>query len=108
MIVDMMMPGRNGLDVVAELRTDPAFADVPAVMLTAHDAISSRDAAADVGVDRFIPPGGEAPEIGSEQHFRGGPGWDRTSDRGIMSPIWGFWSRPGRSDVVPETLAAQR
>jgi signal transduction histidine kinase len=54
MVIDMMMPGRNGLDVVAELRTDPEFADMPAILLTAHDAISHRDAAADAGADRFM------------------------------------------------------
>ena len=54
MVVDLMMPGRNGLEVVAELRSDAEFADMPAVMLTAHDAISDRDAAADAGADRFV------------------------------------------------------
>jgi DNA-binding response OmpR family regulator len=34
-ILDVMMPGRDGLDLLRELRTDPETADVPVVLLTA-------------------------------------------------------------------------
>ena len=33
-VVDVVMPGRSGLDLVAELRQDPAYAEVPVVFLS--------------------------------------------------------------------------
>jgi two-component system phosphate regulon response regulator PhoB len=53
-IVDMMMPGRTGLDVVTELRRDAAFAATPVIMLTARAQAADREAANDAGVDRYV------------------------------------------------------
>jgi CheY-like chemotaxis protein len=53
-VLDMMMPGRTGLEVLSELREDPEFADTPVVMLTARTQESDRDAATRAGVDRFL------------------------------------------------------
>ena len=53
-VLDMMMPGRSGLEVLAELRAEPEFADTPVVMLTARTQATDRSAAAEAGVDRFL------------------------------------------------------
>lgn len=37
-LLDVMMPGRDGFSVLAELRTDPKYCDLPIVMLTARAA----------------------------------------------------------------------
>ena len=34
-VLDIMMPGRDGLDVLRSLRADPATRDIPVVLLTA-------------------------------------------------------------------------
>ncbi len=39
-ILDIMMPGRDGYDVLAEIRGDPETADLPVVLLTAKRAES--------------------------------------------------------------------
>ncbi len=53
-VLDMMMPGRSGLEVVAALRTDPAFVETPVVFLTARAQVSDRKAAAAAGADHFL------------------------------------------------------
>ena len=53
-VLDMMMPGRTGLDVLAELRRDAEFAGTPVIVLTARAQASDREAAARVGASRFI------------------------------------------------------
>lgn len=53
-LLDMMMPGRSGLDVLAELRSDAELAEVPVVMLTARTQAVDREAAASAGADRFL------------------------------------------------------
>ena len=54
-VLDMMMPGRTGLEVLQELRSDGALAAVPVVMLTARTQAADREAAAAGGADRFLP-----------------------------------------------------
>jgi CheY-like chemotaxis protein len=53
-ILDMMMPGRTGLEVIAELRADPAKATLPVVMLTARAQAGDRAAAESAGANRFL------------------------------------------------------
>ena len=53
-LLDMMMPGRSGLDVLAELRADPELAESRVVMLTARTQAADREAAAEAGADRFL------------------------------------------------------
>ena len=53
-VLDMMMPGRSGLEVLADLRAEPEFADTPVLMLTARTQATDRRAADEAGVDRFL------------------------------------------------------
>ncbi len=50
----MMMPGRTGLDVLAELRRDPRFTATPVVMLTARTQSTDREAALAAGATAFL------------------------------------------------------
>jgi DNA-binding response OmpR family regulator len=52
LLLDMMMPGRTGLDVLAELRA--AGKTLPVVMVTARAQAADRVRAADAGADRFL------------------------------------------------------
>lgn len=54
-VLDMMMPGRTGIQVLEELRTDQRFRDTPVIMLTARAQAGDRIAAAAAGATRFIP-----------------------------------------------------
>jgi DNA-binding response OmpR family regulator len=53
-VLDMMMPGKSGLDVLAELRADATLAHTPVVMLTARAQAADRAAAAEAGADRYV------------------------------------------------------
>lgn len=54
LILDMMLPGASGLDVLAALRRDPATATLPVLMLTARGLDRDRAAAAAAGASRFL------------------------------------------------------
>lgn len=53
-VLDLMMPGRSGLEVLAELRRDPELAATPVLMLSARTQTADREAAAAAGADRFL------------------------------------------------------
>jgi CheY-like chemotaxis protein len=53
-VLDMMMPGRSGIEVLAELQADPATAGIPVLMLTARAQAADRQAAARAGAARFL------------------------------------------------------
>jgi CheY-like chemotaxis protein len=53
-LLDMMMPGRSGSDVLRELRSDPATAQTPVIMLTARAQASDREAMDLAGADHYL------------------------------------------------------
>jgi CheY-like chemotaxis protein len=53
-LLDMMMPGQSGLEVLAELRRDPELRGIPVLMLTARAQVTDREAAHLAGADRFL------------------------------------------------------
>lgn len=53
-VIDMMMPRRSGLDVIAELRSDADLACVPVIVLSARTQVADREAVAAAGADRFL------------------------------------------------------
>jgi CheY-like chemotaxis protein len=53
-LLDMMMPGTSGLEVLRQLRADLELRSIPVVMLTARTQRSDREAATSAGADRFL------------------------------------------------------
>lgn len=53
-ILDLMLPGMSGLEIVALLRADPATQGLPVMMLTAKGLGRDRDAATRAGVSLFM------------------------------------------------------
>lgn len=51
-ILDHMLPGMSGLEILAALRADPATKGLPVMMLTARGR--DRDMAEQAGADRFM------------------------------------------------------
>ena len=53
-ILDAMLPGRSGFDILRDLRADSATRALPVMMLTARGQAKDRQMAEDLGVDRFM------------------------------------------------------
>jgi DNA-binding response OmpR family regulator len=53
-ILDLMLPGMSGLEILASLRADPATEDLRVLMLTAKGQGRDREAAERAGVSAFM------------------------------------------------------
>jgi DNA-binding response OmpR family regulator len=53
-ILDMMLPGRSGMEILRDLRATEAGKDLPVLMLTARGQTRDRDLAESAGVNRFM------------------------------------------------------
>ncbi|MCX7565128.1 response regulator [Sulfitobacter sp. F26169L] len=53
-ILDVMLPGKTGFEILAELRADSALADLPVLMLTARGQARDREMAMQAGASRFM------------------------------------------------------
>ena len=54
LVLDVMLPGRSGYEILEDLRADPQFADTPVLMLTARGQQKDRDIAERLGATRFM------------------------------------------------------
>ena len=54
LLLDVMMPGRNGYDVCRELRASPAYDDVRIVMLTARGGETDQRTGIELGADAYV------------------------------------------------------
>lgn len=53
-VLDLMLPGVDGMEVCRRLRSDPRTARVPIVMLTARQEAADRIAGLEVGADDYV------------------------------------------------------
>ena len=53
-LLDVMLPGRSGYDILRDLRADPVFGTLPVLMLTARGQKKDRELAGNLGVTRFM------------------------------------------------------
>ena len=53
-ILDAMLPGRSGYDILRDLRADPHTAGLPVLMLTARGQTRDRELAEAAGASRFM------------------------------------------------------
>lgn len=53
-ILDVMLPGRSGFDILQDLRDDEATQDLPVLMLTARGQIKDREMAQRLGASRYM------------------------------------------------------
>lgn len=53
-ILDVMLPGKTGYDILRELREEEGMADLPVLMLTAKGQVKDREMAERAGASRFM------------------------------------------------------
>lgn len=53
-MLDVMLPGKSGFEILDELRADPDLASLPVLMLTARGQSRDREMAVKAGVSRFM------------------------------------------------------
>lgn len=53
-ILDVMLPGRSGFDILRDLRADPETTGIPVMMLTARGQEKDRDLAQRLGANLFM------------------------------------------------------
>ncbi len=53
-ILDVMMPGMNGLELCEALRSNPATLHLPIIILTARGPIEDREEALEIGADSYL------------------------------------------------------
>lgn len=53
-LLDIMLPGKGGLEILREIRDDPAMANVPVMMLTAKGAEIDKVTGLDAGADDYL------------------------------------------------------
>ncbi len=53
-VLDLMLPGRNGLDVCRSIRADPRMSGVPIIMLTAKTDETDRIVGLELGGDDYV------------------------------------------------------
>lgn len=53
-LLDVMLPGRSGLQVLEAMRSDEALRDVPVIVVSAWQSPDDQDAARRAGADAFL------------------------------------------------------
>ncbi len=54
LVLDVMLPGRSGYDILRDLRAAPETAQLPVLMLTARGQAKDRETALALGADMFM------------------------------------------------------
>jgi two-component system response regulator MtrA len=68
LVLDSMLPGRSGIEVLREMRADPKLRDVPVLMLSAWQSSEDIDSAIEAGANSFLGKPFRVEELVSVAH----------------------------------------
>lgn len=85
-VLDVMLPGRSGLDILRELRSGAETEHLPVLMLTAKGQAKDRDMALALGANAYLTkPFSNSEMLDTLRHVAGKDGADEVSGQGIAS-----------------------
>jgi DNA-binding response OmpR family regulator len=64
-MLDVMMPGSSGIDVLRQMRSDETLRDIPVVVMSAWQSSQDIDAALEAGANGFLAKPFRIEELGS-------------------------------------------
>ncbi len=101
-ITDVLMPRKNGLLMVAELREHARNADIPVVVVSALDQTDHRVAALDLGADDFLPKPIDPDELLARirMHLRHAARAHRLERLSTVDDLTGVLNRRGIFEVL--------
>src|SRR6056297_3931861 len=53
-ILDVMLPGKSGYEILEQIRADPDYGEISVLMLTARGQVKDREMAERAGVSRYM------------------------------------------------------
>jgi DNA-binding response OmpR family regulator len=53
-LLDVMLPGKSGIELLREVRADPALASIPVIVVSAWTREADQTAAAEAGANAFL------------------------------------------------------
>jgi CheY-like chemotaxis protein len=62
-LLDVMLPGYSGIEVLEAMRTDETLRDIPVIVVSAWQTPEDREAALAAGADAFLPKPFEPDEL---------------------------------------------
>jgi CheY-like chemotaxis protein len=65
-LMDIQLPGQDGLSLTRQLKADPAQASIPVVAITAHAMVSDRQLSVDAGCVGYITKPFDTRLLGSQ------------------------------------------
>jgi CheY-like chemotaxis protein len=65
-LMDIQLPGQDGLSLTRQLKADPAWASIPVVAMTAHAMVSDRQRSMDAGCLGYITKPFDTRSLGAQ------------------------------------------
>lgn len=62
-ILDLMMPRMNGLEVLKEVKSDPRYSNIPVIILTSEKSEQDRETALKLGAINYLNKPFQPPEL---------------------------------------------
>jgi two-component system chemotaxis response regulator CheY len=109
-ITDVAMPVLSGLELLEQLRNDPALVDIPVIVLTAQSDLVSRIAGLDLGADDFIAKPVNLDELLARvrRHLQRSDRHREVTRQSMVDSLTGVLNRSGISNFFARELERTR
>jgi CheY-like chemotaxis protein len=107
-LVDALMPGKNGYEVCQEMRRDPVLKNVPLLLMTGAFEPFDEDKARQCGADDFISKPFESQNLIDVANKLIALGRERQAGQAVSAPVAEpAWTEPAGFGFADETITAE-